>query len=380
MLVQRVVEPGEGIAGPAPGVPALGAAVAPYADRAPMPLYRGRTGTPFTNAIVPWGPVHALRRDPPDVTHLHWVGDGFVSVEEVGRLPGRVVWTLHDQWAFTGGCHYAGDCRGFERRCGGCPQLGSRHSRDLSRLHHARKRRAWSAQPITVVCPSRWMAAEARASLLFGGVRIETIPYGLDLDVFRPRERAAARAALGQDHDGPLILCGAASLDDERKGFAQLLEAFGRIGTPGVKVLAFGAASAASRPLPVPVTFLGALGDAAALRDAYAAADVFVVPSLEDNLPLTVQEALACGTPVAAFDVGGLPDMVEPGRTGALAAQGDAGALATAIDAVLSVPDPMALAARCRGFAEERFSLALQAERHAELYADLCGTRIRDAA
>lgn len=377
MVVQRVMSPGEDVVGPKRGLDAAAAAVRPYADRAPMPLYPRRTGTPFSNGAVPAWHLRRLRADPPDVVNLHWVGDGFVSIESVSRLPGRVLWTLHDMWPFTGGCHYAGGCRRFEASCGACPQLGSRRPRDLSRINLARRRRAWDRLEMTIVCPSRWLAREARASRVFARSRIEVIPYGLDLDRFRPVDPADARSTMGLPKDRRLVLFGAASaLSDARKGFPLLLEALRRLAAHGwgdrLELLVFGAAEAAPAQLPLPARFLGELAEDHALARAYSAADVFVAPSIEDNLPNTVLEALACGTPVVGFDIGGMPDMVQPGVTGGLAASGDTDDLARAIAAVLDHPEPARLRTACRADAEDRYPAALQARRYAELYAELC--------
>jgi glycosyltransferase involved in cell wall biosynthesis len=276
-----------------------------------------------------------------DVVNLHWVGS-FLSPENVAALlaTGKpVVWTLHDQNPFSGGCHYSAGCLGYERDCRDCPQLRDR-SQQLPALVLAAKKRLWRGG-MTVVAPSRWLAACARNSALFSGLRVEVIANSLDHQAFRPRDREAVRAELGLRNDCLYLLFSSYARREKRKGFAQLAQAlrhclkqerFAALARGGgVAVLALGPCDAGPAELGIPLHPLGRVTDEARLAQAYAAADLLVIPSEEDNLPNILLEALACATPAVGFAVGGLPDVIADGVNGRLAAPGDAAALGEAI-------------------------------------------------
>ena len=245
-----------------------------------------------------------------DVLSLYWVNGGFLSVGQIGRLLALgkpVVWRLSDFWPMTGGCHHAGDCKGYEDACGGCPQLGSGARRDLSwRLLRAKKR--WPKGRLTIVSPSRWLADLARKSAVFQDCRIERITTGVDIDLFSPMAREAARERLGLPLDRKLILFGANNgVRNPKKGFSHLVDALSRLRALGnaedVELVIFGGADRPSIPLPVHV--MGSIHDETRKAALFSAVDVFATPSLEENLPNTVIEAMASGTPAVAFDVGG---------------------------------------------------------------------------
>jgi glycosyltransferase involved in cell wall biosynthesis len=314
----------------------------------------------------------------PDLVHLHWVADGFMRLESLRGLGRPLVWTLHDSWAFTGGCHVPGECTRHRATCGRCPALGSEDDGDLSHRVWVRKRRAWEGLPITVVAPSRWLSGCARSSALLGAARHEVIPNGLDLERFRPADRAASRARWRMPADRKLVLFGGVhSATDPNKGLGLMVEALHRLAahglTAGVDWVVFGTAPGEPLPdVPCPVRVVGHVADEAALAALYAAADVFVAPSIQENLPNTVMEALACGTPCVAFDAGGLSDLIEHQRNGWLARAHQAEDLARGIAWVLEdEPRRSALAARGRRKAEEEFELTRVARRYADLYREL---------
>ena len=264
-----------------------------------------------------------------DVVHLHWVGDNFLPIQQFARLEAPIVWTLHDMWAFTGGCHYAGDCRRYTESCGNCPQLLRPASRDPSARIHARKRREWAGIPMTIVCPSRWMADCAGQSAVLGNKRIEVIANPIDTGAFKPLDRREARYAFNLPLDKKLVLFGAVDgTADPRKGFMYLREALSAFaGSDGVELVIFGADNedkGGSIDLDVPMRRTGILRDDVSLNLLYSACDVFVLPALQDNLPNTLLEALACGTPCVAFDSGGIGDLLQHQENGYLAQLEDA--------------------------------------------------------
>ena len=290
-----------------------------------------------------------------DLLHLHWLGNQTLSIEEIGRLQMPLVWTLHDQWAFCGAEHYTnppvlGEAESSDERfaLGYTPESRLAHEGgpDLNRITWLRKKAAW-LQPIHIVCPSNWLAECARRSALMSSWPISVIPYPVDLNIWAPWDQAQARELLGLPQDRPLALFGAdGGAGDPRKGADLLVEAMRGLhlnisGTQlaDLELLIYGQSPPDNPPVTgFPIHYVGRINDDLRLRLLYAAVDVFVIPSRQDNLPNTGIEAHACGTPVVAFRTGGLVDIVEDRVTGALAKPFDPVSLADAIRWVLENP------------------------------------------
>ena len=354
--------------------------VRPRLDSLPARANVRRRGDLFSPAWVPDHLARDVNALAPDLVHLHWIAHGFARIESLAGLagPGRpLVWTLHDSWAFTGGCHLPFDCTRYHEACGTCPALGSRDEHDLSRRVWERKHAAWQGLGVTVVTPSRWLARCVRTSALLGAARCEVIPNGLDLDRFRPGDRAAARARFGLAPQRLVLLCGGAGIGgDPNKGLPLLATALR--GLPAerrasLELLVFGTEPGEALPdTGVPLRVLGFIRDEATLAALYAAADVFVAPSLHENLPNTVMEAMACGTPCVAFDLGGLPDLIEHQRNGWLARPAQADDLARGITWVLEDEERRrALGTSSRRRTEAEFAIGHVARRYAELYREV---------
>ena len=309
-----------------------------------------------------------------DIFHLHWVA-GLVDYKMF--LPGAarhapLVWTLHDMNPFTGGCHYDESCGRYSLRCGRCPQLGSQEESDLSNQIWTRKRDAYltiSPGRLHVITPSRWLASEAKRSALFSGIPISVIPNGLDVVTFSPRDKNFARELFGIPKDKRVILCVADWLDNRRKGLGLLWEALAGLKDHTDFLVAILGQGVALQDLGMPHVSLGLVSDERLVSLAYSTADVFVCPSLQDNLPNTVLESMACGVPVVSFNVGGLPDMVREGITGNLVPAGNISGLREAIVGILRDPARRsAMAANCRQVAVGEYSLEIQARRYISLY------------
>lgn len=277
-----------------------------------------------------------------DVIHLHWIS-GFLSAADIARLLALgkpVVWTMHDERAFTGGCHYTFGCREFASLCEACPQLRN-DPQHFPAAILADARLLWSPHALTIVTPTRWMANQARQSTLFNTQRIETIAYALETDLFRPSPKSEARAALGIAPDALVLLFGADYGVERRKGFHELITALKlclcdnafhrRCQERRVTLLCFGHPADELKWLPIPLQSLGYVHDDEKLATVYSASDLFLLPSLADNLPCTMMEAMSCGTPVVAFAAGGIPECVEDGVTGRLVPTGDTAQFAQAI-------------------------------------------------
>jgi len=334
----------------------------------------------FTTAWLPGGLVSRVRRHGPDIVHLHWVANGMLRIEDLSRLGRPVVWTMHDAWPFTGGCHYPGDCTRFQRRCGLCPLLGAKREDDLSRWVWERKMRAWGDADVTFVAPSRWLADVARSSSLAAGRCIEVVPNGLDTTAFVPRPRAEVRRRMGLPAESAVVLFAAMQpAGNSRKGYGHLVRALSRLAEmlPGraVHLAVLGADRLSRDALPlVPFTALGRLSEEENLARAYAAADVLAVPSLADNLPNTAMEAMACGTPVAAFAAGGLPEMVDHRVDGWLAETGDAEDLALGLAWLLEDPGRLrTLSEAARDKALRHYDAGIAAARYMEMYEKAAG-------
>ena len=353
-----------------------------------LPRYPYRNAPPgsWSNNLLPTLRGQEFARRSCNLVNLHWVGEGFVPIRTVAKINKPLVWTLHDMWPFTGGCHYSGTCTRYTASCGACPQLASTHPHDLSHHIWQTKHTHWHQLDFTVVSPSRWLAACARQSSLFAHKRIEVIPYGIDAETYHPLSKQQARAQLGLPADAHLILFGAiASTSDPRKGYQLLLPALHHLAheraqartqehaLPDLHLVVVGANEATGTALPpIPTHYAGYVRDEHKLAALYAAADLFVAPSLEDNLPNAVMEALACGTPTVAFAIGGMPDMIEHQRNGYLATPFAVEDLAQGMAWVLAdAPRQHTLAQRARSKVMEEFTLHRSAQRYAALYAEL---------
>jgi glycosyltransferase involved in cell wall biosynthesis len=318
---------------------------------------------------------------------LHWVARLLDYGAFFGSVPRRapVVWRLSDMNAFTGGCHYDEGCGRYTAACGACPQLGSRNPDDLAQQVWRRKRAALDQVPpgrLQIVALNQWIAAEARRSALLQGVPVHVIPNGLDTVAFAPRDKRFARQVLGLPPDAPVVLFIAASTGNRRKGFALLAEALGGLADlPGLQLVSVGRGEVQLGG-GIPHIALGPLSHDRMLSVVYSAADVFVIPSLQDNMPSTVLESMACGTPVVGFDVGGVAEMVRPGATGLLARAGDVGELRAAVRRLLEdQAQRRSLGERCRAVALAEYTQELQARRYLSLYEQiLAGTPAGEAA
>lgn len=361
-----------GVSGPQGKIAKAAALLRDTAAVLPVLPY-GKSGDDIFSAdLLPSRTARDVRRLTPDLVHLHWTNAGFVPIHLLPRLRVPLVWTLHDMWPLTGGCHYARDCSGYQANCGNCPVLHSRRTWDLSRAVLNWKARCWRGLDIHLVAPSRWMAQAAAGSRLFRDTQISIIPNGLDLAVYRPWQRALARDILRLP-GGPLVLFSAArGLGTPYKGGdlgVRAVAALREQGHDATLLVMGGGADAAHAKLPVPVHWLGQLHDDASRALAYAAADVSLSCSSEDNLPYTVMESLACGTPVVAFQVGGVADMVDEGHNGYLVPPGDVAALVRGMAAVLADRQSLSLAARRK--AEQTFDIRQVATAHRQLYEQL---------
>jgi glycosyltransferase involved in cell wall biosynthesis len=307
----------------------------------------------------------------PKIVHLHWIGDGILSIAELKKWKCPIVWTLHDVWAFTGGCHYTQGCIRYLNQCGNCPQLGSKASNDVSHKFFMDKMQVYASLNLTIVTPSNWLAQMAKSSILLKNIPIRIIPNGIDMSVFLPKNKKEAREALGIHHDLPIILIGAQSLKDQRKGVDLFIKSLEHIRFR-CAILVFGSGDLTPlRDTGFMVHSLGEIDNEAVMVNVYSAANVFVCPSREDNLPNTIIESMSCGTPAVAFEIGGIPEIIDHLRVGWLAIPFDVAQLAKGVEWVINHPEYADLCKKTHQYAFAKFNLGKTTEAYLKLYNQL---------
>ncbi len=370
-----------------PSIHALGGAATRMLTRARMrldllPLRRyDRTDESFWSVCwVPSGVHRQINALAPDIVHMHWIGHGLIDIEDFKKIRCPIVWTLRDMWAFTGGCHYTNGCDQYRGMCGQCPQLRSHDQTDLSRSIWLRKERHWRDLDLWLVPISEWLGECARSSALLRSFPIQVIPNGVSTQRFRPMDKAAARAALGLPQDARIVAYGAVdALRDPRKGFPLLLSALRDVAASGrgdgLTVVVFGGMRESDTPdFGLDTRYLGYIQEDDKLAAIYSCADVAVMPSLQEAFGKTVIEAMACGTPVVAFDEGGPKDIIEHRVDGYLARMAASEDLAAGIlwclDAIAEGND---LGRRARVKAVKAFDIGVIADRYLALYDRILG-------
>lgn len=284
-----------------------------------------------------------------------------------------VVWRLSDMWPFTGHVAYSYECDRWRHGCGTCPYLNEYPplGRDTTAFLWRVKRATYRRSRLTIVAPSRWIERLAGESPLLGRFPVSYVPNGVELDRFRPLPKAEAKRRLGLDPETPVVYLSAVRLDDRRKGAAVFAEALEHLRDLDFQLVVSGNAPP---PFGREARTLGALSSDEDIAVAYAAADVYALPTLAENLPNVVVESLACGTPVVAFDVGGVPDAVRHLETGYLAPLGDAAALADGIRLLLGDEELRnRISWTCREVAEREFGAELESRRFADVFAEAAG-------
>lgn len=342
-------------------------------------FYSKKVKIPFSVPV--WGKSLASSAflETADIIHLHWINHGFLrprDLKALQKLNKPIVWTFHDSNAFTGGCHVRYTCSHFENECGNCPILKESNPDDISHGIWKSKNDAYRCVSFEVIAPSNWMAGSVRRSKLLKSAPVHVIPNTLNTEVFVPVSKADAKQQAGLQADKFIMLSGfMPSRLDLHKGTPFLLEALGmlteskNIDPDRIELIVFGNRDEKTVPeFPVKTTFLGTISDDRKLAAYYSAADVFLTPSLEDNLPNTVMESLACGTPVVAFTTGGIPDMVCHQHNGYLAEYRSSADFASGVEWVYLHENRHELNAQARATVEKRFSPHVVAGQHIELY------------
>ncbi len=348
-------------------------------DQLPVRLYPQRTGLIFSPSIVPDRMISKIDKFNPSIVHLHWICGGLIRIETLKKIKRPIVWTLHDSWAFTGGCHIPYNCKNYHENCGKCPTLKSKTDHDLSRFILLRKKKSWQDLGITIVTPSTWLRDCVINSNLFANSRVEVIPNGIDVIQFKPIDKNFARRRLSLPNDKKIILFGAInSTSDPNKGFKYLKQSLCYLKEQKILnntdlVIFGGGESIDIQELGFKVHSKGRIHDDDTLKLLYSAADVFVVPSLSENLPNTILESLACGTPCVAFNIGGIPNLIDHKNNGYLASPFNSVDFAMGIQWVLSDEKrAKILSSNSREKILKEFNIVNIAYRYGELYNSIC--------
>lgn len=338
---------------------------------------KGRFTNPFVGLDISNNPLLQTA----DIIHLHWINGGYLSLKSLKKLKQLnkpIVWTLHDMWAFTGGCHYSLDCQRFETECNNCPSLKFMAKKDISnKTFHDKS--FFKELNLTFVTCSNWLKLEAEKSHLLRNKRIVNIPNTLDTNLYIPIDVRTAREKLSLQNDKIYILFGAMNIIDERKGFKYLLDSLKKLVSESdntnelIEIIIFGKANEKILDsIPYKRHYFGNFKSENDIILAYNAADIFIAPSLQDNLPNTVLESLSCGTPVIAFNVGGLPDMIEHVKNGYLADAGSVEGLTNGIKWYLNNrTSDESLKVNARQKVLTNFTQEIVAEKYKELYTSL---------
>ena len=286
---------------------------------------RGRFTIPFVGTNIQNHPL--VKRA--DIINLHWVNGGFLSLKSLEKLIGLnkpIVWTFHDMWVFTGGCHYTLGCIKYTTECRNCPSLRFNGRNDISNIIFHRKKELFDDNKFLILTCSNWLAKETRKSKLLTDYDIATVPNPIDTQVFKPEKTDEAREALKLPKDKIIILFSAYTASEVRKGISYLSEVLISLNAlkpkllEVIEVIILGSLNGSEFDnIPYRVIYPGRIEKVEEIVQYYSSADLFIAPSIQENLSNTVMESLACGTPVLAFNIGGMPDMIDHLKNGYLA-------------------------------------------------------------
>jgi len=349
----------------------------PFFDSIPVRFYKNRTKTLFSSSWLPFSNiVNKINEINPDIVHLHWIAGGMMRIEDIVRIKAPIVWSLHDMWAFTGGCHYDEECGGYKKKCGNCKVLGSNKEKDLSRKVWHRKQKVFeSKKNITIVGLSKWLNSCSKNSSLLKDKKHINLPNPIDTTLFKSFDKKQARRLWSLPEDKKLVLFGAMNAtSDPRKGFKELSEALHKLTCKDVEFVVFGSSEPQNPPnFKFKTHYVGQLNDDISMVTLYNAVDVMVVPSIQENLSNTIMESLACGTPVVAFHIGGNADMIEHKINGYLAKPYESKDLAEGIEWVLNLPmqDYDKLCENARRKVVEEFDSKIVAKKYIDLYKEI---------
>ena len=341
-------------------------------DSLPVRAYKGRSKTLFSPAWLSFSSiVDKINALNPDIVHLHWIAGGMMCIEDIARIKAPIVWSLHDMWAFTGGCHYNEECRAYTKNCGSCKVLGSYKNNDLSKKVFSRKQKTFAkVDKMIVVGLSGWLNDCSKNSGLLKDRFHINLPNPINTTRFQPFDKNKAKTLWNFPEGKNLVLFGAmGATSDLRKGFNELSKALHNLNDDTIELVVFGSSQPENpQNFGFKTHYLGQLYDDVSLVTLYSAVDVMIVPSLQENLSNAIMESLACATPVVGFDIGGNSDMIEHYKTGYLAKPFDTCDLANGIEWVLDNKNYDELCQNAREKVLKEFDSVVVAKKYIELY------------
>ena len=343
----------------------------------PLKFYYSRKKYTWSSALLSYIKVKNISLiKSADIIALYWVCEGLLSIKEVGKLLNLnkpIIWRLSDMWPLTGGCHYSFGCDKYEQSCGECSQLHSNYKYDLSSVALNRKKILWkNHENLTLVAPSLWMYNCIKRSTIFKNAKIKLIPTGVNTKKFKPKIDETFKDIKGIGKDKSVILFGSINpYKDERKGGAYLLKALNIIRDKDkLKLLIFGNENK-NFLNNFDTLNVGMIRSKEILASYYSHADVFVAPSIEENLANTVLESMSCGTPVVAFKIGGMSDIIDHKVNGYLAEPYNIEDLSKGIEWIINNKNIREIKKQARKKIEEFFSLEQEIEKYKDLYEEL---------
>lgn len=347
----------------------------PILDSIPVSFYKNRTNTLFSTSWLPFANiVDKINEINPDIVHLHWICGGMLKIEDLKKIKAPIVWTLHDNWAFTGGCHIMWECEKYKDNCGACPRIGSKNENDLSRKTYNRKQKTFSQiKNMTVVGLSKWLNECSKNSSLLKEKQHVNLPNPIDTNIFKPFDKNKAKELWNLPKNKKLVLFGANSAtSDINKGFKELKEALDNLEDNNIEFVVFGSSEPKkSQKFGFKTHYLGHLHDDVSLVTLYSAVDVMIVPSLQEAFGQTASEAMSCATPVVAFGHTGLLDIVDHKTNGYLAKPFDTKDLKDGIKWVLNNENYDELCTNARNKVFREFDSVFVSKKYIELYKDI---------
>lgn len=347
----------------------------PTLDSLQVKLYKERPKTLFSPSWFGFsGVVNKINEINPDIVHLHWICAGMMRIEDIAKIKAPVVWSLHDNWAFTGGCHLMWECQKYKQSCGACPVIKSCKEKDLSKKIFVRKQKIFTAKKeMTIVGLSKWLNECSKNSTLLKDKNHINLPNPINTNTFKPFDKQKARELWSLPQDKKIILFGAINATrDFNKGFKELINAMEQLTSQDIELVVFGSNKPQNAvDFGLKTHYLGSLQDDISLVTLYSAVDIMVVPSLQENLSNAIMESLACATPVAAFGIGGNSDMIEHEKTGYLAKPFESKDLANGIEWVLNAKNYDQLCKNAREKVTREFDSKIVASKYIKLYNDI---------
>ncbi|MCX6145702.1 MAG: glycosyltransferase family 4 protein, partial [Candidatus Kapabacteria bacterium] len=374
MLVQFKKSRDRSVLGPNSRLDKFIALIKPKIDNFPLARYSNVKNLFSTNWVYSKTNLSLINKIKPDIVHIHWTNFGMFRIEDLAKINAPLILSMHDNWTFTGGCHYFGTCEKYKGACGKCPLLNSNRENDLSHIVFKRKKNTYSKiDNITFIGLSQWMMKCGKESSLLRDKTVINLPNTINTNKFKVLNKTFCRDIWNLPYEKTLILFGAINvMNDPRKGINKLLSALSLIKESNIELVIFGMEST-EKPLQsfMKENYIGQISDESSLVSLYNACDVTAVPSLYENLSNVIMESLSCGTPVVAFDIGGNSDMIIHLQNGYLANPYDTKDLATGIEWVIKNNFAENLGNNAREKINFEFSYKIVSTKYIDLYKSI---------